>query len=48
MGEAQDVAGGDAVHEEGEAEGVAFGEEVGAVVEVGGDVVGALGAEEGE
>lgn len=33
---------------EGEAEGVALGEEVGAGVEVGEDVVGGLGGEEGE
>lgn len=33
---------------EGEAQGVAGGEEVGARVQVGGYVVGGLGAEEGE
>jgi hypothetical protein len=40
--EAQDVAGEHAVHVEGEAEGVAGGQEVGEAVDVGGDVVGFL------
>ena len=48
MSQAEDVAGGNAVHEEGQAQGVAFGEEVGAVVGVGGDVVGTLGTEDRE
>lgn len=46
--EPQHVAGGDAVHVEGEAEDVAFGEQVGEAVNVGGDVVWFLGGQVGE
>lgn len=48
MGQAQDVAGLDAVHEKRYAEGVALGEEVGAVIDVCGDVVRTLSAEHGQ
>lgn len=46
--EAQHVAGHDAGHQEGQAHAVAGGDEVRAAVEVHGDVVGGLGAEERE
>jgi len=46
--EAEDVAGHDAGHAEGQADLVAGLDEVGAAVDVDGDVVGWLGGEEGE
>ena len=48
MGQAQDVAGLDAVHEERYTEGIALSEEVGAVIDVCGDVVRTLSAEDGQ
>lgn len=45
MGQAQDVAGLNTVHEEWHAQSVALGEEIRTVIDVCGDVVGTLGAE---
>jgi hypothetical protein len=48
VGQAQDVAGLDAMHEERYAQSVALGKKVRAIIDVCGDVVGTLGAEYGQ